>query len=69
MISTLGDPEGNGKGDFILIDGETLTVKGEFKAKRTCFGACSCCKFQELGLKEENWQNLDMIFGTNRILT
>lgn len=28
MISTMGDNNGNGKGDFILVDGETLKVKG-----------------------------------------
>lgn len=28
MISTMGDKEGNAKGDFILIDGETLKAKG-----------------------------------------
>lgn len=31
MISTMGDKEGNGKGDFILIDSETLKVKGKIK--------------------------------------
>uniref|UniRef100_A0A8C4RW80 Methanethiol oxidase n=1 Tax=Erpetoichthys calabaricus TaxID=27687 RepID=A0A8C4RW80_ERPCA len=28
MISTMGDPAGNGKGGFILLDGETFEVKG-----------------------------------------
>ncbi|GLV40709.1 uncharacterized protein CBL_13789 [Carabus blaptoides fortunei] len=28
MISTMGDKNGNGKGEFILVDGETLKVKG-----------------------------------------
>lgn len=29
MISTMGDAEGNGKGDFLLIDAEKGMVKGE----------------------------------------
>ncbi|KAL1129063.1 hypothetical protein AAG570_013595, partial [Ranatra chinensis] len=38
MISTLGDPNGEGKGDFLLIDGNTWDIigtwtKGEKKAK------------------------------------
>ena len=28
MISTMGDNSGNGKGDFILIDGKTKKIKG-----------------------------------------
>jgi len=28
MISTMGDADGNGKGDFILIDAEEGIVKG-----------------------------------------
>jgi len=28
MISTMGDADGNGKGDFILIDAEEGVVKG-----------------------------------------
>lgn len=28
MISIMGDVEGNGKGDFVLIDGKTLQTKG-----------------------------------------
>lgn len=31
MISIMGDKEGNGKGDFILIDSETLKVKGKIR--------------------------------------
>ena len=31
MVSTMGDgPEWNGKGTFILIDGQTFKVKGTF---------------------------------------
>lgn len=29
MISTLGDENGNEKGDFILLDGKTFDMKGE----------------------------------------
>lgn len=29
MISTMGDKEENGKGDFVLIDAKTLKVTGE----------------------------------------
>jgi len=28
MISTMGDADGNGKGDFILIDAEEGVIKG-----------------------------------------
>ena len=28
MISTMGDNAGNGKGDFILIDGKSKKIKG-----------------------------------------
>ena len=28
MISTMGDNNGNAKGDFILIDGKTKKIKG-----------------------------------------
>ena len=28
MISTMGDNSGNGKGDFILIDGKSKKIKG-----------------------------------------
>lgn len=28
LISAMGDIEGNGKGDFVVIDGETLELKG-----------------------------------------
>uniref|UniRef100_A0A8B9DG77 Methanethiol oxidase n=1 Tax=Anser cygnoides TaxID=8845 RepID=A0A8B9DG77_ANSCY len=31
MISTLGDPAGNGKGGFILLDGETFEIKGNWE--------------------------------------
>lgn len=31
MISTLGDPKGNGKGGFVLLDGETFEVKGTWQ--------------------------------------
>ncbi|XP_077111590.1 methanethiol oxidase [Ranitomeya variabilis] len=33
MISTLGDPEGNGKGGFVLLDGETFEVKGNWEVQ------------------------------------
>nr|DBA13845.1 TPA: hypothetical protein GDO54_004879 [Pyxicephalus adspersus] len=33
MISTLGDLEGNGKGGFVLLDGETFEVKGNWEAE------------------------------------
>lgn len=29
MISIMGDVNGNAKGDFVLIDGSTLKVKGK----------------------------------------
>ncbi|KAF3813389.1 hypothetical protein GH733_018540 [Mirounga leonina] len=31
MISTLGDPKGNSKGGFVLLDGETFEVKGTWE--------------------------------------
>ncbi|NXM91846.1 SBP1 oxidase, partial [Oenanthe oenanthe] len=31
LISCLGDPQGNGKGTFILLDGETFEVKGNWE--------------------------------------
>lgn len=31
MISAMGDPSGNGKGGFILLDGETFEVKGNWE--------------------------------------
>uniref|UniRef100_A0A452GKE4 Methanethiol oxidase n=1 Tax=Gopherus agassizii TaxID=38772 RepID=A0A452GKE4_9SAUR len=31
MISSMGDPSGNGKGGFILLDGETFEVKGNWE--------------------------------------
>uniref|UniRef100_A0ACB8G8P4 Methanethiol oxidase n=1 Tax=Sphaerodactylus townsendi TaxID=933632 RepID=A0ACB8G8P4_9SAUR len=31
MISTMGDPSGNGKGGFVLLDGETFEVKGKWE--------------------------------------
>ena len=34
MISCMGDgPDQNGKGDFLLIDGKTFTVKGTYAAQ------------------------------------
>ncbi|XP_044131990.1 methanethiol oxidase-like [Bufo gargarizans] len=33
MISAMGDPEGNGKGGFVLLDGETFEVKGNWEAE------------------------------------
>ncbi|XP_066465088.1 methanethiol oxidase-like [Eleutherodactylus coqui] len=33
MINTLGDPEGNGKGGFVLLDAETFEVKGNWEKK------------------------------------
>ncbi|XP_040267827.1 methanethiol oxidase-like [Bufo bufo] len=33
MISAVGDPEGNGKGGFVLLDGETFKVKGNWEAE------------------------------------
>ncbi|NP_001087138.1 methanethiol oxidase [Xenopus laevis] len=33
MISALGDPCGNGKGGFVLLDGETFEVKGNWEAE------------------------------------
>ncbi|XP_063802735.1 methanethiol oxidase isoform X4 [Pseudophryne corroboree] len=33
MISSLGDPSGNGKGGFVLLDGKTFKVKGNWEAK------------------------------------
>ncbi|PIO14220.1 hypothetical protein AB205_0150090, partial [Aquarana catesbeiana] len=40
MISTLGDPAGNSKGSFVLLDGETFEVKGnwEVEGNATPFG-------------------------------
>uniref|UniRef100_A0A0B8RQ82 Methanethiol oxidase n=1 Tax=Philothamnus irregularis TaxID=1899461 RepID=A0A0B8RQ82_9SAUR len=31
MISTMADPSGNGKGGFVLLDGETFEVKGNWE--------------------------------------
>uniref|UniRef100_A0A8C4Q0N9 Methanethiol oxidase n=2 Tax=Eptatretus burgeri TaxID=7764 RepID=A0A8C4Q0N9_EPTBU len=31
MLSSIGDPSGNGKGGFILLDGETFDVKGTWE--------------------------------------
>ncbi|XP_074385786.1 methanethiol oxidase isoform X1 [Zonotrichia albicollis] len=31
LISCLGDPDGNGKGTFVLLDGETFEVKGNWE--------------------------------------
>lgn len=31
MISSLGDPQGNAKGGFVLLDGETFEVKGTWE--------------------------------------
>ncbi|CAM9983157.1 unnamed protein product [Lampetra fluviatilis] len=33
MISTMGDPAGNAKGGFILLDGESFEVKGQWQAE------------------------------------
>jgi len=40
MISTLGDPNGNAKGDFILLDSNTWTIKGLWTKgeKKAMFG-------------------------------
>ena len=41
MISTMGDgPEGNAKGDFVLIDGKTFKIKGTYldKDDKLAFG-------------------------------
>lgn len=39
MISTMGDKDGNGKGDFVLIDGETYKMKGTWtKGETARFG-------------------------------
>ncbi|KAJ9579806.1 hypothetical protein L9F63_004552, partial [Diploptera punctata] len=40
MISTMGDKQGNGKGEFVLLDGKTFEVKGLWTAgeKRAKFG-------------------------------
>jgi selenium-binding protein 1 len=32
MISSIGDPDNNGKGGFILLDGEDFSVKGNWEA-------------------------------------
>jgi len=37
MISTMGDADGNGKGDFILIDAEEGVVKGTSSVKCQTF--------------------------------
>lgn len=34
MISTMGDAEGNGKGDFLLIDAEEGIVKGKLSVNK-----------------------------------
>jgi hypothetical protein len=34
MISTMGDAEGNGKGDFLLIDAEEGAVKGKLSVNK-----------------------------------
>lgn len=40
MISIMGDADGNGKGDFVLVDAETLAIKGTWTngSKRANFG-------------------------------
>ncbi|XP_078526811.1 methanethiol oxidase-like [Lissotriton helveticus] len=40
MISSMGDPSGNAKGGFILLDGETFEVKGNWEkdGKAAAFG-------------------------------
>ncbi|XP_045462563.1 methanethiol oxidase [Harmonia axyridis] len=35
MISTMGDKNGNGKGDFILLDGKTFEIKGTWTKGKT----------------------------------
>ncbi|EHA97362.1 Selenium-binding protein 1, partial [Heterocephalus glaber] len=35
MISSLGDPKGNAKGGFVLLDGETFQVKGTWERPRS----------------------------------
>lgn len=79
MISTMGDKEENGKGDFVLIDSNTLKVTGE---TRTCFYTdlvkirvdfkpemfkfiSSSLFLQVLGRKGKKLPNLATIFGTN----
>lgn len=34
MISTMGDREENGKGDFVLVDSKTLKLTGEYRKQR-----------------------------------
>ncbi|POI24387.1 hypothetical protein CIB84_011863 [Bambusicola thoracicus] len=36
LISCLGDPSGNGKGGFVLLDGETFEVKGNWEKGGKC---------------------------------
>ncbi|XP_028404277.1 methanethiol oxidase-like [Dendronephthya gigantea] len=38
MISAMGDPEGNAKGGFILVDGKNYSVKGNWEKQTTEFG-------------------------------
>lgn len=37
MISTLGDVDGNGKGNFILIDGKTYKAKGSANRNKSFY--------------------------------
>lgn len=38
MISMMGDAEGNGKGNFLLLDGKTFDIKGKWTETDTRFG-------------------------------
>ncbi|XP_069104374.1 methanethiol oxidase-like isoform X3 [Argopecten irradians] len=38
MISCMGDTEGNGKGGFVLVDGKSFIVKGNWEKENTKFG-------------------------------
>ncbi|OWF44416.1 Selenium-binding protein 1-A [Mizuhopecten yessoensis] len=38
MISCMGDPDGNGKGGFVLVDGKTFIVKGNWEKENVKFG-------------------------------
>ncbi len=38
MVSTMGKPDGTKSGNFVLIDGATLKVKGKYAADETTYG-------------------------------
>lgn len=38
MVSTMGDADGGGKGNFVLLDGADLTVKGKWTDTDTALG-------------------------------